>query len=587
MSKNKEKRYCARTGACALATPFAPTTEIPLSEQPRPQFAREHFQILNGAWDYAIRKAGEPLSDYDGRITVPFSPEFSASGVLRVLEPDQVLYYRRRFSVEKIPPHLLLHFDAVDYEATVLVNGKPVGTHRGGYLPFSFDIAAHVHEGENELSLSVTDPTDAGGQPRGKQTLSPGGIWYTPQSGIWQTVWLEYLPEGYIPSVKITPDIDAGVVRFSFPVDGVSVTVVDKNRYTFFPACGREMVCPIPHAHLWSPEDPYLYRVILRRGEDRVESYFGMRKFSIMPDKNGKNRLALNNCPYFHNGILDQGYFPESGLTPPSDEAMVNDILAVKSLGMNMIRKHIKVDPMRFYYHCDRLGVLVWQDLVSGGADYAFPIIAALPFVGIHLSDKGERAYRRFRRASAEDRAEFVRFAEETVAYFQNVPSLALFTVFNEGWGQFESEALTDKLRHIDPTRHYDSVSGWHDQGKGTSELKSLHVYYKKLRMPRAEKRCVVLSEFGGYSLPSEGHMLTPDKLFGYRMYKSPEELRAAVAALYRDEILPAVKKGLSATVDTQLSDVEEEINGVLTYDRRVNKFEGLDLSITYGDDIL
>ncbi len=583
----KKKTYCARTGMCALATPYAPTGDIPLAEQPRPQFARDNYQILNGLWDYAICKTEQTLDAYDGKILVPFSPEFSASGVGRVLQPDEVLYYRRSFSVDEIPAHLILHFDAVDYKAEVFLNGVSVGKHRGGYLPFSFDITAQVHEGENELTLAVTDPTDAGGQPRGKQTLSPGGIWYTPQSGIWQTVWLSYLPKDYIPSVKITPDIDAGTVHFSFPVDGVSVTIVDGNRYTFFPAGGREMTCPIQNAHLWSPEDPYLYRVILRRGEDRVESYFGMRKFSIMPDKNGKNRLALNNRPYFHNGILDQGYFPESGLTPPSDEAMASDILAVKSLGMNMIRKHIKVDPMRFYYHCDRLGILVWQDIVSGGSDYAFPIIAALPFVGIHLSDKGQSAYRRFRRENAEDREEFIRFAEETVAYFQNVPSMALFTVFNEGWGQFESEALTEKLRVIDPTRHYDAVSGWHDQGKGSSELKSLHVYYKKLHMPRCEKRCVVLSEFGGYSCPSEGHMLSPDKLFGYRMYKSPEELRAAVAALYQNEILPAVKQGLSATVYTQLSDVEEEINGILTYDRRVNKFEGLDLSITYGDDIL
>ncbi len=580
----KEKAYQKRSGIAALTTPFFPTDDCPLSEQPRPQFARESFAVLNGRWEYAIRKTGDPLGDYDGAINVPFSPEFAASGVGRVLGPEETLFYRRSFTLDSIPPHLLLHFDAVDHSARVLVNGREVGRHTGGYLPFSFEIAPFVQVGENLLCVEVTDPTDAGGQPRGKQTLTPGGIWYTPQSGIWQTVWLEALPEGYIPSVKITPDLDAREVHFSFPVDGVSVTVIDGNRYTFFPPAGKEVVCPLPDAHLWSPEDPYLYRVILRRGEDRVESYFGMRKFSLMTDSRGHTRLALNNRPYFHNGILDQGYFPESGLTPPSDEAMVADIMAVKSLGMNMLRKHIKVDPMRFYYHCDRLGLLVWQDLVSGGADYSFPIIAALPFVGIHLSDKGSRAYRRFRRESAEDRAAFVSFAEELVTHFVNVPSLALFTVFNEGWGQFESEKLTARLRAIDPTRHYDAVSGWHDQGKNSSELKSLHVYYKKFRMPRGEKRAVVLSEFGGYSCPTEGHMFTPDKLFGYRMYKNRKELCAAVQKLYREEILPAVKNGLSATVYTQLSDVEEEINGILTYDRRVNKFEGIDLSITYTE---
>ncbi len=581
--KNKDKHYHAREGIALLSTPFAPG-ECPLSEQPRPQFARAHFEILNGKWEYAIRKTGETPESYDGKITVPFSPEFAASGVGHVLEPEETLFYRRSFSVSEIPPHLLLHFDAVDYIAHVSVNGKPIGEHRGGYLPFSFDIADAVHIGENELCVTVTDPTDAAGQARGKQTLTPGGIWYTPQSGIWQTVWLEYLPADYIPSVKITPDIDAGTVHFSFPVDGVSVTVIDGNRYTFFPPAGRETVCPIPNAHLWSPEDPYLYRVIFRRGEDRVESYFGMRKFSIMNDRHGRARLALNNRPYFHNGILDQGYFPESGLTPPSDEAMIHDIMTVKALGMNMLRKHIKVDPMRFYYHCDRFGVLVWQDLVSGGADYSFPIIAALPFVGIHLSDKGGRAHRRFSRESAADRAEFTAFAEELVRHFANVPSLALFTVFNEGWGQFESERLTARLSAIDPTRHYDAVSGWHDQGKKTSTLKSLHIYYKKFRMPKKEKRVVILSEFGGYSCPSDGHMFTPGKLFGYRMYKTEEALREAVKALYRKEILPAVKNGLSAAVYTQLSDVEEEINGILTYDRRVNKFEGVDLSVSYDE---
>ena len=578
--------YREREGIAPISTPFFTPSECPLVEHPRPQFARKGVTVLNGYWDYAIRKCGAAREGYDGKILVPFSPEFAASGVSHVLLPDEVLYYRRTISLDRVPAHLLLHFDAVDECATVAVNGRTVGEHRGGYLPFSFDIAPFVREGENELTVTVTDPTDTKGAPRGKQTLFPGGIWYTPQSGIWQTVWMEALPEGYIPSVKITPDIDAGEVRFAFPVDGVCVTVYDGNERYFTIAEGGEAVVRLKHPKLWSPEEPHLYRVTFARGEDRVESYFAMRKFSIVEDSRGHKRLALNNKPYVHNGVLDQGYFPESGLTPPSDEAMVNDILAVKGLGMNMLRKHIKTEPMRFYYHCDRLGMLVWQDLVSGGRDYSFPIIAALPFVGIHLKD-GKANYRRFRREDAGEREDFFAFAKELVEHYYNVPSIALYTVFNEGWGQFESEELTAILKEIDPTRTYDSVSGWHDQGKGTSELKSYHIYYKKFRMPKREERCVVLSEFGGYSLPVDGHMFTPGKLFGYRMYKTGAELQAAVRALYDTEVLPAVKAGLSATVYTQLSDVEEEINGILTYDRRVNKLSGMDLSIVYTESDL
>lgn len=574
--------YKKREGIAPLATPFFSSSDCPLSEHPRPQFAREGITVLNGYWDYAIRKQGEELGDYDGKILVPFSPEFSASGVSHILMPDEVLHYRRTFTLDNVPAHLFLHFDAVDECATVTVNGKRVGEHRGGYLPFSFDIAPFVTEGENELAVCVTDPTDTAGVPRGKQTLSPGGIWYTPQSGIWQSVWLEETPEPYIPSVKITPDIDANEVHFTFPVDGVSLTVFDGNNRYFALAEGKTATVRLQNPKLWSPEAPNLYRVCFRLGEDSVESYFAMRKFSIVEDSRGHKRLALNNKPYFHNGVLDQGYFPESGLTPPSDEAMINDILVAKGLGMNMLRKHIKTEPMRFYYHCDRLGMLVWQDLVSGGRDYAFPVIAALPFIGIHLKD-GKKNYRRFKRENEVERALFFAFAKEMVEHFYNVPSIALYTVFNEGWGQFESERLTAVLKEIDDTRTYDSVSGWHDQGKGTSDLKSYHIYYKKFRMPKKEARCVVLSEFGGYSLPMAGHMFTPDKLFGYRMYKTTDELLAAVRALYEREVLPAVKEGLSATVYTQLSDVEEEINGILTYDRRINKFAGMDLSISYS----
>ena len=575
-----KKTYILRKGTVSLKTPYFQEGKTPLVEQPRPQFARENFLILNGEWDYAIRPDGEAIGDYDGKILVPFSPESMASGVSRVLLPSEVLHYRRTLAIEAVPPHFLLHFDAVDHEATLAVNGKTVGSHAGGYLPFSFDIAPFLTAGDNEITLVVRDATDAGDQPRGKHTLSPGGIWYTPQSGIWQTVWAEPLPEQYIPSVKITPDVDHACVHFSFPVSGVAVTVKDGAHRHFGIAENGELTIALPHAHLWSPDDPHLYAVSFSLGQDRVESYFAMRKFSLTTDAQGHKRLALNNKPIFHSGVLDQGYFPETLLTPPSDEAVINDILAVKGLGMNMLRKHIKVEPMRFYYHCDRLGMLVWQDMVSGGADYKPAIIQVLPFIGIHLKDTGKSAYRRFKRENAAEREAFIRFAEDTVEHLYNVPSLSLYTLFNEGWGQFDSCEIGARMMALDTTRTWDIVSGWHDQGKGSSPLKSLHVYYKPVRLPKGDDRCVVLSEFGGYSCPIEGHMFSPDKLFGYRMYKSTDELKAAVRRLYDEEILPQVEKGLSAAVYTQLSDVEEEINGILTYDRRVNKLEGLDLSV-------
>lgn len=580
----KQKRYQPRKGTCSLITPYLKNEEIPLAEQPRPQFSRKDFTVLNGRWDYAIRAAGEALGDFDGKILVPFSPESAASGVERVLEPGEVLYYRRTLTLTDIAPHVLLHLDAVDEQFKLFINGVRVGEHCGGYLPFSFDIAPFLHSGENEILLTVTDDTDAGDAPRGKQTLSPGKIWYTPQSGIWQTVWMEELPAVYIPSCRITPDIDTQTVLFEFPVDGVSVTVFDGCERYFAVAESGVAKIHLPRARLWSPEEPNLYDVVFRLGEDEVHSYFGMRKFSVETDASGHRRLFLNNRPYFHNGVLDQGYFPESLLTPPSDEAMVADLQAVKDIGMNMVRKHIKTEPMRFYYHCDRMGVLVWQDIVSGGRDYAFPVIAALPFVGIHLRDAGQAAYRRFRRENEEGRRQFFAFAEDTVRHFYNVPCLALYTVFNEGWGQFDSRELTERLRAIDATRTYDETSGWHDQGSPGTELKSLHVYYKKVKLPKNEQRCVVLSEFGGYSYACEGHVFAPEKPFGYRIYKTGEELRRAVRELYDTEVLPLVQKGLSAAVYTQLSDVEEEINGILTYDRRVNKCAGLDLTIRYED---
>jgi len=548
----------------------APDRDNPLPEYPRPQFARADWLNLNGVWDYAIYGHNEPFAGYQGEIVVPFSPESQLSGVGRALKPDETLYYRREFNLSERKHTTLLHFGAVDHACRVWLNGREAGSHVGGFTPFSFDVSDYIREGANEIRLEVTDPTDTSWASRGKQSSKPGGIWYTAQSGIWQTVWLEGLSERYLANVRMEPDIDAGAINIT-PSSDCTAILQGEN---FSLKANEATAVPVRDMHLWSPEDPYLYDIAFECGEDRVKSYFGMRKFSLGRDERGYPRLMLNNAAYFHNGLLDQGYWPDGLLTAPSDEAMLHDIRTCKALGFNMLRKHIKIEPLRWYWHCDREGMLAWQDMPSGGTKYSFGVIGILPFLGVKLDD-GPKNYRRFGRADAEGRAQYYEELGCMLEHLANCVSLAMWVPFNEGWGQFDANRAVDFIRERDSSRTIDHASGWHDQGGG--DCVSPHIYFTRLKAPAKRKqgnRAFVLSEFGGYSHAVAGHVWNPGKVFGYRIYKSQQKLKAAYAKLYQKQVKPLIDKGLSAVVYTQVSDVEDEVNGVTTYDREVVKVE-------------
>lgn len=547
-----------------------------LIEYPRPQMRRDSYLNLNGRWEYAITDSDEPPRCWDGTILVPFSPESALSGVGRTLRPGQTLWYRREVTVPQgfIPRdgRLLLHFGAVDQEAAVYLNGVLLGRHMGGYNAFTLD-ATDALGPTNTLVVRVHDDTDAGFHSRGKQKTRRGGIWYTPQSGIWQTVWMEAVPRRYIEGLRIVPLFDQSAVevtvRCAQPLQ--CEATVDGRTVPF--TSGEAARIPMPDFRAWSPEDPFLYDLTVTLGEDRVESYFGMRKVEVRADRSGVKRLFLNGEPYFHSGLLDQGYWPDGLYTAPSDEALIFDIQTAKAMGFNLLRKHIKVEPMRWYYHCDRLGMLVWQDMPSGGGKYRFSTISLPLVTGVHRRDN---RYRAFARTSSQGRAEYMDELEEMVLQLFNAPSVALWVPFNEGWGQFDSTFVMERLRLLDPTRPVDPASGWHDQGAG--DLRSLHVYFKPFRFRRDRRgRALALSEFGGYNLRVDGHCFN-QKDYGYRRLPDAAALWRDFARLYEQEVLPAVPRGLCAAVYTQLSDVEDELNGLMTYDRRVVKLDADDV---------
>lgn len=543
-----------------------------LAEYPRPQMRRDDFLILNGVWQYAVTKDNQEPEKYDGEILVPFSPECELSGVMRALLPDETLWYRRKIVFPKNWQNrrILLHFGAVDQTAEVFLNGHPLGSHTGGYTAFSFDITPYL-AGENILTVRVRDVSDTSYHSRGKQKTKRGGIWYTPQSGIWQTVWAEPVPERYVERLKIVSLFDESAVEVTAYAAGGEALPCSLRRaeQTVHGTAGTPMRLTLKSFAPWSPEQPELYDFEVTAGGDTVKSYFAMRKFSVEKDAEGVPRLFLNNKPYFHNGVLDQSYWPDGLYTAPSDEAMVSDILAIKEMGFNTLRKHIKIEPMRWYYHCDRLGMLVWQDMPNGGGNYSPFVISAPAFAAVRISD-GPKHYKLFARESAEGRGQYAAELHEMVGQLINCPCIAMWVPFNEGWGQFDAAAAMEKIRALDTTRTVDHASGWHDQGVGA--VKSLHVYFRPYRFKRDRKgRAVLLSEFGGYNLRVDGHCFN-EKDFGYKRFASAKELLAAFTALYENEIIPAKQKGLSAAIYTQLSDVEDELNGLLTYDRAVEK---------------
>ncbi|PPL17485.1 glycoside hydrolase family 2 protein [Microterricola pindariensis] len=574
-----------------LLTPWgeALDPDNPLPEYPRPQLVRDSFHSLNGRWGYAITATDGVPARLDGEIIVPFSPESALSGVERQLQPGQWLHYRRDFELpDELGPHggarLLLHFGAVDQDCTVWLNGIEVGTHSGGYLPFQLDVTDVVRPGPNVLRVRVSDPSDTGAFSRGKQKLRRGGIWYTAQSGIWQTVWLELVPAVAVAAVEILPlpSLDAVeiTVRAMMAPDAAGsppaafITVRDGDAILAIArtAPGTPACIELAGARLWSPEDPFLYDVEVILGSDTVLSYFGMRSFGVGPDAAGQPRLLLNGQPYFQAGLLDQGYWPDGLYTPPDDTAMVHDIRTAKRLGFTMLRKHIKIEPLRWYYHCDRLGMLVWQDMVNGGGRYKPWVITAPVLTPLRLRDN---RYAAFARTDAPGRAHWQEEMRGTVELLRSVTSIAVWVPFNEGWGQFDALAATAELRALDPSRSIDHASGWHDQGGG--DLTSLHVYFRRFRMPRRQPetaaRAVVVSEYGGYSHRLPGHSVSARE-FGYKRFKDATSLTAAFVRLHERELIPALEEGLAATVYTQLSDVEDETNGVLSYDRRVVKLD-------------
>ena len=565
----------------------------PLAEYPRPAMRRDSCEILNGPWQYAITQTAEHPAAWQGSILVPYSPEAPASGVGRTLQPGQWLHYHRLFA----PPageggRVLLHFGAVDYACAVQINGHLAGGHRGGYWPFTLDITDLLNgTGRNSLWVAVQDPTGHGTQARGKQTLKPGGMFYPAQSGIWQTVWLERVPDNYIQTLTVTPDYDArtvtvrvhtakpgGAVNLWAMVRAGGVTIAEDWGSDEADQDG-EVTLNIPEEHFfpWSPDTPFLYDLTVgtNQGEeaefDTVHSYFALRKWSCAPDAHGVLRFCLNDKPILLNGLLDQGYWPEGLYTPPSDAAVERELSEVKALGFNLLRKHAKIEPQRWYYHCDRLGLIVWQDIVNGGSAYNLWFVTYLTNVLQPLLRRfpdGKACRRLLSRAKPAGREEYAHELADTVQALRCHPCIACWVPFNEGWGQFDAGKAVQALRTLDGTRLVDEASGWFDQGGG--DVHSLHNYFYPLRI-RPQKRTVALSEYGGIAWPMPGNE-PPRKTYGYSTAKDRQELTARYKKLQLKTVLPQLEKGLSALVYTQLTDVEDEVNGLFTYDRAAVK---------------
>ncbi len=540
--------------------------EHPLPEYPRPQFVRDSYFNLNGIWQCAFTKSSKMPKRCDKRICVPFSPETELSGVKRTLKPDEYLWYEKSFTLEKDfnKGRVFINFGAVDQAATVYLNKQKVGTHIGGFTPFSMELTDFLVDGENILNVMVTDATDTNEYTRGKQKLKRGGIWYSPQSGIWQSVWLESTPKEYLKSVKIIPDYDNEQVSFVYNgIKNVEVMIYDGNELI---ADTTDTTVKLPDFKPWSPENPFLYNVVFAANGERIKSYFGMRKFSSGTDENGVERLFLNNKPYFHNGLLDQGYYPEGLLTPPSNEAMLGDILFAKQAGFNMLRKHIKMEPLLWYHYCDVNGIIVWQDMINGGGKYGAET-SLIPFIGINLDDTD---YKTFHRTDCEVRTNYIHELKELIDTLYNCTCIAVWVPFNEGWGQFDSSKVYELIKIWDSTRIVDTASGWHDRGK--SDVISKHIYFTPIKVKKGN-RPYVLSEFGGLGLKLKGHTFS-DKMFGYKIYNSKAALTKSYKRLFEKTIVLQIKDGLSATVYTQLTDVEDELNGLMTYDREIVKID-------------
>lgn len=595
-----------------------------LQEYPRPALVRNSYINLNGLWQYKFSTDSEIPSSYDGEILVPFSPEAALSGVNRQLQPGEFLWYFKEipFNREKIlaGESLLLHFGAVDQSCSVYINGKKIFSHQGGYLPFTVDLTPalkSVSTSPFQLQLQVQDVSDTSYHSRGKQKLQRGGMYYTAQSGIWQTVWMEYVPKTYISSVFTESNSDEGIISFLisaaenesfdrklrtnlsysleiYPAEIFEGAINQPSGYferlaldtPLFSTQGEfssdetasdirlSASLPEEEKKLWTPDTPYLYPYKLKLDEDVVAGYFALRRISRESDENGIMRICLNHTPIFMRGVLDQGYWPDGLMSAPSDEAFLFDIQNLKALGYNMIRKHIKIEPQRFYYHCDRLGMFIWQDMVNGGSSYKDWYVTYLATVKSALYLKSSDCHKKLlSRESDEGKKEWETEMLSTIRLLKNHPCISTWVIFNEGWGQFETKRMVSLAYEEDSSRLIDATSGWYDQNVG--DMNSYHNYFFPLAIPRKAKkndRVTVLSEFGGYSMAIPGHC-TGEGLYGYGTFTDMDKLQEAFDRR-ESQVQALIPQGLCASVYTQVSDIEDEVNGIFTYDRKIQKLK-------------
>jgi beta-galactosidase/beta-glucuronidase len=576
MKKIKDYQWAPIDGQIMTRWSYKVDSTQPFPEYPRPQFKRAEWLNLNGLWDYAIvPKEEREVSSFDGKVLVPFPIESALSGVKKKLKRRQKLWYSRTFKIpnEWKDKNILLHFGAVDWDTTIWVNKKKIGSHQGGYTPFSFEISGFIDfEVENELVVEVWDPSDMGGQERGKQTLRPVAIWYTAVSGIWQTVWLEPVPKTYIKNFKLIPNIDDEMIRVSVNLNNflddfnIRVDVIDGETtiISMVNEVDKDMIIKIPTPKLWSPKSPFLYDLTIKIEEenkviDKVESYFGMRKISLGEENNGIKTIELNNEKIFQYGTLDQGYWPDGLYTAPTDEALRYDIEITKGLGFNMIRKHVKVEPARWYYYCDKIGILVWQDMPNGGVNYMTDLP---PNINDYkdLREEGSKKY-------------YYKELESMISSLFNSPCIITWVPFNEGWGQFDTEKVSNLVKELDPSRLVNAASGWFDFGVG--DIFDQHSYPNPI-LPNKDKinsRAAVVGEFGGLGLEIEDHMWNIKNKFVYRNHHDQQGLMKKYENLI-SKLKNLIKKGLSAAIYTQTTDVEGEVNGLLTYDREILKMD-------------
>lgn len=565
MVTSDDYTYILIKGRCEMKTVSLKTDfendllncDIPFSEYPRPQLKRDSYLCLNGKWNFRIENKGK--TSYKGEIVVPFVPESRISGVEHSITKKDYLIYERNFVIKEdfLKDKTILHIGACDQYASVHINGRLVGKNEGGYLPFKFDITKHLKIGENTLKIIARDPLDKN-LPYGKQTAKRGGMWYTKISGIWQTVWLESVIEKYIENIKISPDLK-GVNLKIMGGEDLKTLIFEGKEYSFR---GEYFRLDVENPILWTEENPHLYEFEIISGSDKVSSYFGLRTVSFKEIRR-KSYILLNGKPKFFHGVLDQGYFSDGIFLPASERGYKEDILKMKDCGFNMLRKHIKLEPDLFYYYCDKYGMLVFQDFINSG-NYSFLIDTALPTVFLK---KGISHHAGKRRKQAFEKA-----SEGIMDFLYNHPSVVYYTIFNEGWGQFSADKYYSKFKAYDPSRVFDTASGWFKPE--FSDVDSEHVYFKPISLKAKRNKPLILSEFGGYSFKVENHSFNLQKNYGYKFFKKQPEFEQGLFALYENEIIPTIKKGLSGAVLTQLSDVEDETNGLLTYDRKVLKID-------------